>query len=35
MTKQKNLIGKTVGEIFEIEGIDLKYQIKRIWIETE
>jgi hypothetical protein len=33
--KQKHLIGKTVGEIFEIEGIDLKYQIKRIWIETE
>ena len=33
--KQKHLIGKKVGEIFKIEGIDLKYQIKRIWMETE
>lgn len=33
--KQKPLLGKTVGEVFQIEGIDLKYQITKIWTETE
>ena len=33
--KQKTLIGKTVGDVFEIAGINLKYQITKIWTETE
>lgn len=33
--KQRHLIGMTIGEVFELEGVDLKYRIKRIWIEIE
>lgn len=33
--KQKPWIGKNVGEIIEVEGTDLKYQVNRIWMEIK